>query len=51
MRNQPRAQRVAAAYARAAKLCDDDVATNEAIGRHGLEADRGDRGAQAGADA
>jgi len=37
VRNQPRAQRVAAAYARAAKLCDDDVATNEAIGRHGLK--------------
>ncbi len=28
--------RVQAAYARAAQLCDDDVATNEAIGRHGL---------------
>jgi methylthioribose-1-phosphate isomerase len=36
VRNQPAARRVAAAYARAAKLCDDDVATNEAIGRHGL---------------
>jgi methylthioribose-1-phosphate isomerase len=36
VRNRPRAERVAAAYARAAKLCDDDVATNEAIGRHGL---------------
>ncbi|MEQ1754600.1 MAG: S-methyl-5-thioribose-1-phosphate isomerase [Micropepsaceae bacterium] len=30
-------ERVAAAYVRAAKLCDDDVATNEAIGRHGLK--------------
>lgn len=29
-------ERVAVAYARAARLCDDDVATNEAIGRHGL---------------
>lgn len=29
-------QRVGVAYARAARLCDDDVATNEAIGRHGL---------------
>ncbi len=29
-------QRADAAYARAARLCDDDVATNEAIGRHGL---------------
>jgi methylthioribose-1-phosphate isomerase len=36
IRNQPADRRVAAAYARAAKLCDDDVATNEAIGRHGL---------------
>jgi methylthioribose-1-phosphate isomerase len=37
VRNRPRSERVAAAYARAAKLCDDDVATNEAIGRHGLK--------------
>ncbi len=37
VRNQPKDRRVAAAYARAAKLCDDDVATNEAIGRHGLK--------------
>ena len=37
VRNQPQATRVATAYARAAKLCDDDVATNEAIGRHGLK--------------
>jgi methylthioribose-1-phosphate isomerase len=29
-------QRADAAYARAARLCDDDVATNESIGRHGL---------------
>lgn len=36
VRNRPRGERVAAAYARAAQLCDDDVATNEAIGRHGL---------------
>ena len=36
VRNQPKERRVAAAYARAAQLCDDDVATNEAIGRHGL---------------
>ncbi|MFM9863339.1 MAG: S-methyl-5-thioribose-1-phosphate isomerase [Micropepsaceae bacterium] len=36
VRNQPADRRVAAAYARAAQLCDDDVATNEAIGRHGL---------------
>ena len=37
VRNQPKDRRVAAAYARAAQLCDDDVATNEAIGRHGLK--------------
>ncbi len=36
VRNQPKERRVATAYARAAQLCDDDVATNEAIGRHGL---------------
>lgn len=30
------AQRMAVAYKTAAQLCDDDVATNEAIGRHGL---------------
>ncbi|MCY1083118.1 S-methyl-5-thioribose-1-phosphate isomerase [Archangium lansingense] len=29
-------QRVAAAYQRAAALCDEDVAINHAIGRHGL---------------
>jgi methylthioribose-1-phosphate isomerase len=37
VRNQPKDRRVAAAYARAAQLCDDDVETNEAIGRHGLK--------------
>ena len=37
VRNQPKAARVQVAYARAAKLCDEDVATNEAIGRHGLK--------------
>ena len=36
LRNRPRAARVAAAYARAAEICDADVATNAAIGRHGL---------------
>ena len=29
-------QRVAAAYAEAAAICDEDVATNKAIGEHGL---------------
>jgi methylthioribose-1-phosphate isomerase len=32
----PVAERPAAAWAEAAALCDDDVAVNEAIGRHGL---------------
>ncbi|TVR83836.1 MAG: S-methyl-5-thioribose-1-phosphate isomerase [Rhodospirillales bacterium] len=32
----PVAQRVEAAYRHAADICDDDVAINEAIGRHGL---------------
>ncbi len=36
VRNRPREERVAAAYARAAAICDEDVAINEAIGRHGL---------------
>ncbi|HZD25639.1 MAG TPA: S-methyl-5-thioribose-1-phosphate isomerase [Alphaproteobacteria bacterium] len=35
VRNLPRGERVAAAYAKAAEICDDDVATCEAIGRHG----------------
>jgi methylthioribose-1-phosphate isomerase len=35
LRNRPRAERVAAAYKRAAEICDEDVATNEAIGAHG----------------
>ena len=36
-RNQPREKRVAAAYRRAGKICDEDVAINQAIGRHGLK--------------
>jgi methylthioribose-1-phosphate isomerase len=36
VRNRPRGERVAAAYARAAEICDEDVAINRAIGRHGL---------------
>jgi methylthioribose-1-phosphate isomerase len=36
LHNQPRARRVAAAYRRAAEICDEDVAINTAIGRHGL---------------
>lgn len=38
VRNQPRERRVAAAYARAAEICDQDVAANRSIGEHGLEA-------------
>src|SRR5437016_7686729 len=37
VRNRPRGSRVAAAYRRAAEICDDDVAINQAIGRHGLK--------------
>src|SRR5580692_9629688 len=36
VRNQPRAARVAAAYRRAAEICEEDVAINQAIGRHGV---------------
>ncbi len=37
VRNRPRAERVAAAYARAAEICEEDIAINQAIGRHGLK--------------
>ncbi len=37
LRNRPRAERVATAYARAREICDEDVATNQAIGGHGLK--------------
>jgi methylthioribose-1-phosphate isomerase len=36
VRNRSRAERSAAAYRRAAEICDEDVATNAAIGRNGL---------------
>ncbi len=36
LRNRPRDERLTAAYARAAQICDDDVATCHAIGGHGL---------------
>lgn len=36
VRNQPREKRVAAAFARAAQICDEDVETNRKIGEHGL---------------
>jgi methylthioribose-1-phosphate isomerase len=36
VRNQPRDKRVAAAFARAAEICNEDVETNRKIGEHGL---------------
>jgi methylthioribose-1-phosphate isomerase len=36
VRNRPRAERSAAAYRRAAEICEEDVAINTAIGRNGL---------------
>ena len=36
VRNRPRVDRAAAAYRRAAQICDEDVAVNTAIGRNGL---------------
>ncbi|HEY4774733.1 MAG TPA: S-methyl-5-thioribose-1-phosphate isomerase [Xanthobacteraceae bacterium] len=36
LRNRPRAERPAAAYRRAGEICEEDVAINAAIGRHGL---------------
>ncbi|MGD9925045.1 MAG: S-methyl-5-thioribose-1-phosphate isomerase [Pseudorhodoplanes sp.] len=37
VRDLPRAERAQAAYRRAAAICDEDVAINQAIGRHGLK--------------
>src|SRR3954468_20545304 len=37
VRNRPRGERLAAAYRRAAEICDEDVAINQAIGRHGFK--------------
>ena len=36
VRNRPRGERMAAAYARAAEICEEDIAINRAIGHHGL---------------
>jgi len=36
VRNRPRAERVEAALGRAAEICEQDVAINQGIGRHGL---------------
>ncbi len=38
VRNLPRERRLAAAYARAAEICEEDVATNRRIGEHGVKA-------------
>jgi methylthioribose-1-phosphate isomerase len=35
VRNRPQRERAARAYRRAAEICDQDVETNKAIGRHG----------------
>lgn len=37
VRNRPRGERVEAASRRAGEICDEDVAINQAIGRHGLK--------------
>jgi methylthioribose-1-phosphate isomerase len=37
VRGLPAAERTTAAYARAAAICDEDVAINQAIGRHGCK--------------
>ncbi|WP_342641297.1 S-methyl-5-thioribose-1-phosphate isomerase [Rhodoligotrophos ferricapiens] len=36
IRNRPREARAAAAFAKAAEICDEDVETNRCIGKHGL---------------
>jgi len=36
LRERSASDRIAAAYSRAAEICNDDIATCEAIGRHGL---------------
>src|SRR5947207_7049746 len=36
VRNRPYADRIVAAYRRAAEICDQDILINRAIGRHGL---------------
>jgi methylthioribose-1-phosphate isomerase len=41
VQGHPEGERVERAYARAAAICDDDVAICRAIGRHGLELIRG----------
>jgi len=37
VRNRPRAERVATAFKRAGEIAEEDIAINQAIGRHGLK--------------
>jgi len=37
VRNRPRPDRLAAAWRRAGEICDEDVAINRALGRHGVK--------------
>ena len=37
VRNRPREERLDAAYRRAAEICEEDIASNQAIGRHGAK--------------
>ncbi|MGI8527616.1 MAG: S-methyl-5-thioribose-1-phosphate isomerase [Pseudolabrys sp.] len=37
LRNRPRGERVVAAYQRAAEICEQDIAINNAVGDHGLK--------------
>src|SRR3989304_5604292 len=37
LRNRPRGERVAAAMRRANEIAEEDIAINQAIGRHGLK--------------
>jgi len=37
VRNRPREERLGAAYRRVAEICEEDVAINQAIGRHGAK--------------
>ena len=42
----PPSARARAAYQRASEIAEEDVAINQAIGRHGLGSDRSDRAAE-----
>jgi len=49
VRNQVRGDRVDAAYRRAAEICEEDIAINQAIGRHGVTLIEAIAGRKAGA--